>query len=188
LTKGGPRDPGMADLDRFTRAQAQAVDGFETALRELRAGQKRSHWIWYVFPQLAGLGSSTMAARYGLRGVDEATRYLRDPLLRARLLDLLRIIDTQIQGRPASGISGGPARSLVTLMGSEIDARKLVSSLTLFREIARRLRTQEGHTGADTEDALAEYLEVASGADAVLEAAAAQGLPECAWTRRELGG
>ena len=76
-------DPSVSDtLGRFKTAQANPRSGFTAALRELRAGQKRTHWIWSVFPQLAGLGASPMAVTYGLRDVDEATAYLQDPLLR----------------------------------------------------------------------------------------------------------
>lgn len=144
-----------ADLDRFVRAQA--LD-FDRALAELSAGRKRSHWIWYVFPQLAGLGSSPMAERYGLRGADEATAYLRHPTLRARLLDAARAVLAYLQlERPAR---------LELLMGSGIDALKLVSSMTLFREIARRVNDDE----------------MFAAAEAILKAAAEQGYGECAFT------
>jgi uncharacterized protein (DUF1810 family) len=159
----------MFDLDRFRSAQARSVDGFNTALGELQAGRKRSHWIWYIFPQLAGLGSSAMAVRYGLQGVAEAMEYLRDGTLRGRLLVLTHTLVTQLQGRPA------PA--LRELMGSEIDALKLVSSMTLFRELARRSSRVEP---------LPEYAELAANADAILNIAAQQGFAECAPTLREL--
>ena len=125
----------MSDLDRFKSAQASTVDGFETALGELQAGRKRRHWIWYIFPQLAGRGRSPMAVRYGLQGVAEAMYYLRDSLLRQRLLVLTNTLVTQLQLQPAA--------ALRELMGSEIDALKLVSSMTLFREVARRLSKVE---------------------------------------------
>jgi uncharacterized protein (DUF1810 family) len=159
----------MFDLDRFRSAQARSVDGFNTALGELQAGRKRSHWIWYMFPQLAGLGSSAMAARYGVQGVAEATEYLRDAMLRGRLLALTHAVVTQLQRRPA------PA--LAELMGSEIDALKLVSSMTLFREVARRSSKVE---------TLPDYAELAANADAILSIAAEQGFAECAPTLREL--
>jgi uncharacterized protein (DUF1810 family) len=159
----------MFDLDRFRGAQARSVDGFDTALAELQAGRKRSHWIWYIFPQLAGLGSSAMAIRYGLQGVPEATEYLRDAMLRGRLVVLTHALVTQLQARPA------PA--LHAVMGSEIDALKLVSSMTLFREVARR---------ANEAQPLADYAELAANADAILSSAAAQGFAECAPTLREL--
>jgi uncharacterized protein (DUF1810 family) len=159
----------MFDLDRFRSAQARSVDGFNTALGELQAGRKRGHWIWYILPQLAGLGSSAMAVRYGLQGVAEATEYLRDAMLRGRLLVLTDTLVTQLQRRPAPALG--------ELMGSEIDALKLVSSLTLFREVARRLSNVE--PGPD-------YAELAANADALLSIAAEQGFAECAHTRREL--
>lgn len=159
----------MFDLDRFTSAQARSVDGFRTALRELQAGRKRSHWIWYVFPQLAGLGSSAMAVRYGLHGVAEAMAYLHDATLRRQLLVLTNALVTQLQGRPTPALG--------ELMGSEIDALKLVSSMTLFREVARRTRKIE---------ALPDYAEIGANADAILSIAAEQGFAECALTLREL--
>jgi uncharacterized protein (DUF1810 family) len=147
----------VIDLDRFKRAQ-DGPGGFATALAELEAGRKRSHWIWYVFPQLAGLGQSSAAIHYGLQGVDEAGAYLKDPQLRDRLLRVTTAVLAQLQRDPA------PA--LVHVMGSEIDALKLISSMTLFREVARRMDDHE----------------LAAKADAVLQAARTQGYRECEFT------
>ena len=72
------------DIERFVRAQAGGV--FEEALAEIRAGRKRSHWIWFVFPQARGLGRSPMAERYGIASRDELDAYVNHPLLRGRLL------------------------------------------------------------------------------------------------------
>ena len=141
------------DLGRFTLAQDTGV--FERALTELHAGAKRSHWIWFVFPQLAGLGSSPMAEMYGLHGVDEAMMYLRDQTLRDRLL---RAMNT-VRGQPV------PLR---TLMGSQIDTLKLVSSMTLFREIAKRLNDED----------------VAQAAGEILQTAKREGFAECEFTLR----
>jgi uncharacterized protein (DUF1810 family) len=149
------------DLDRFRRAQ-QGRDGFAAALAELEAGRKRSHWIWYIFPQLAGLGQSAMAVQYGLHGVAEARAYLQDQELRDRLLRVTHAVRAQLQREPE------PA--LADVMGSEIDALKLVSSMTLFREVARR---------AGDED-------LASSAEAILLKAARQGYRDCEYTLREL--
>src|SRR5262245_31529389 len=77
-----------SSLQRFKDAHNQAYAGYETALAEIRAGQKRSHWIWYVFPQLIGLGMSHMSRVYGIADVEEAVAYLRDPELRERLLSI----------------------------------------------------------------------------------------------------
>ena len=159
----------MFDLDRFKRAQDRAVDGFQTALSELQAGAKRSHWIWFIFPQLEGLGRSPMAVQYGVRGADEAAAYLRDQVLRERLLGLTALV--------ASHLRRQPAPALDELMGSEIDAQKLVSSMTLFREIARRMNTL---------DPSQDLADLEAGADAILHAAAAQGYPPCALTLAQL--
>jgi uncharacterized protein (DUF1810 family) len=158
------------DLDRFKSAQDRASGGFNAALSELQAGRKRGHWIWYIFPQLSGLGDSAMSVRYGLQGVAEATAYLRDPLLRDRLLVVTAAVAEQLN-------QGSEPPTLDDLMGSAIDARKLVSCLTLFRDVARRLNGTES---------LPAYAELAAKADAVLGIAAGQGLAECAFTRRQL--
>ncbi len=160
----------MFDLDRFKSAQERTSGGFDTALGELHAGQKRSHWIWYIFPQLAGLGRSSMAVRYGVQEVAEARAYLRDAVLRERLLVLTRTVVRQLQRQPAPPLD--------ELMGSEIDALKLVSSMTLFREVARRLNTIEP---------LPDHAELAANADAILSVAAEQGFAACAATIRMMG-
>lgn len=151
----------MIALDRFKQAQ-DGSSGFATALAELEAGRKRSHWIWYIFPQLAGLGQSSAAIHYGLQGVDEAAAYLRDPVLRDRLLRVTNAVLAQVQRDPA------PA--LADVMGSEIDALKLVSSMTLFRAVARRIDDRD----------------LASRADAILQASRNQGYRECEFTVHEL--
>ncbi|KRE98704.1 calpastatin [Nocardioides sp. Soil777] len=108
----------MADLQRFVRAQDEH-DTFDRALRELRAGRKTSHWMWFVFPQLEGLGRSDMARAYAVQGLAEARAYLDHPVLGARLREccraLLDLRDT----------------SAVAVLGS-VDAMKLRSSMTLF--------------------------------------------------------
>ena len=149
------------DLDRFKLAQ-DGPDGFAAALAEIERGRKRSHWIWYIFPQLAGLGQSSAAIRYGLQSVDEASAYLRDPLLRDRLLRVTRAVLAQLQRDSA------PA--LVDVMGSAIDALKLVSSMTLFRGVARRTNDED----------------LAADADAILNVARSQGYRECDFTMRAL--
>ena len=104
------------DLDRFVRAQ---TDSYDTALAELRAGTKRSHWMWYVFPQIAGLGQSAMARRYAIRDLAEARAYLSHPLLASRYAEATQAL---LRHRD---------RSATAIMGT-IDAMKLRSSLTLF--------------------------------------------------------
>ncbi len=114
----------MADCSSFLAAQnAGNPSAYDRALAELRDGRKRSHWIWFVLPQLAGLGRSAMAQRYGIADLDEARAYLADPLLRQRLEAVVGVIDEQLRQ---------PGQSLEHLMGSGLDAAKTVSSLTLF--------------------------------------------------------
>src|SRR5689334_19633652 len=104
------------DLARFTDAQ----DGvYETVLAELRAGRKRSHWIWFVFPQLRGLGHSATAFRFGVTSLEEATAYLNHPVLGPRLLECAGLLLTH-RGRTARDILGYP------------DDLKVRSSMTLF--------------------------------------------------------
>ena len=154
-------------LQRFKDAQDQRVSGFESALAEIREGGKRSHWIWYVFPQLSGMGSSAAALIYGLDGVAEAEDYLRDPLLRSRLSTIASAVVGQLDRRV----------TLLQLMGSSIDATKLVSSMTLFEHIAQRLHAAEG---------LDEYASLGAAAKKILERAAAEGYPPCQFTLNAL--
>ncbi len=117
-------DDPAADLDRFRSVQnAGHPTGYVRAMAELRSGQKRSHWIWFMLPQLQGLGRSAMAQHYGVNGLAEAKAYLDDPTLRSRLEEVIAVVADQLQK---------PAQSLERLMGSELDATKTISSLTLF--------------------------------------------------------
>ncbi|OBF80402.1 calpastatin [Mycobacterium sp. 852002-51163_SCH5372311] len=104
------------DLKRFVEAQARV---YPSVLEELRAGRKRSHWMWFIFPQLAGLGSSPMAARFGISSLEEAREYLRHELLGPRLHECTQLVN-RVQGRSVSEIFGSP------------DDLKLCSSMTLF--------------------------------------------------------
>jgi uncharacterized protein (DUF1810 family) len=161
----------MFDLDRFRQAQDSPHDGFADALRELGAGRKTSHWIWYVFPQLRGLGGSPMAVQYGLAGPEEAAAYLADRVLAGRLLDAASAVRAHVDPP-----RGSRAR-LETVMGSRIDAQKLVSSMTLFANLARRLDA----VARPDLDALVDH------AEAILAVAATQGYPRCAFTEKALG-
>jgi uncharacterized protein (DUF1810 family) len=105
------------DLGRFRAAQAGV---FDVALNELRAGRKRGHWIWFVFPQVGGLGTSEMSRRYAIGSLAEARAYLADPTLGPRL----RACCAALQALPGDTDIG-------TVMGG-IDALKLRSSMTLF--------------------------------------------------------
>jgi uncharacterized protein (DUF1810 family) len=104
------------DLKRFVDAQAPV---YRNVVEELRGGRKRNHWMWFVFPQLRGLGGSPTAVRYGISSLDEARAYLRHELLGPRLHECTRLVN-EVQGRSAAEIFGWP------------DDLKLCSSITLF--------------------------------------------------------
>jgi uncharacterized protein (DUF1810 family) len=105
-------------LQRFVAAQ-DAGRTYDHAAAELRAGRKTSHWMWFIFPQIAGLGYSPTAQMYAITSLDEARAYLAHPVLGARLIDCATIL-TGLTGRTAEQIFG------------EVDALKLRSSVTLF--------------------------------------------------------
>jgi len=107
------------ELDRFLSAQALVHD---QALAELRRGRKTSHWMWFVFPQIAGLGRSETAQFYAIRDAAEARAYLAHPLLGPRLIEATRTVSA--------------ARGSATAILGEIDAMKLQSSMTLFAAVA----------------------------------------------------
>jgi uncharacterized protein (DUF1810 family) len=106
----------MSNLQRFIDAQDR---DYPVALAEMRSGRKRSHWIWYIFPQITGLGFSEMSKRYAIQSLDEATQYLHHPLLGPRLITLCNVL-LDLPGRNATEIMGSP------------DDIKLRSSMTLF--------------------------------------------------------
>ena len=107
------------DLQRFVDAQNQGAT-YDRALEELRRGHKASHWMWFVFPQIAGLGQSPTSRRFAISSLEEAQAYLGHPVLGPRLVESATAI-SQLQGRSAAEILGG------------VDAQKLRSSMTLFR-------------------------------------------------------
>src|SRR3954471_8406357 len=92
------------DLNRFVLAQAGDC---ETALAEIRAGRKRSHWMWYIFPQIDGLGFSSMARRYAIKSLDEARAYRDHPVLGPRLVEITEAA-LAVEGRSAHEIFGRP--------------------------------------------------------------------------------
>ena len=107
-------------LDRFLEAQERM---YETALREIKNGEKESHWMWYIFPQLRGLGRSQMAYAYGINGLEEAKAYLDHPILSARLIEICEAL-LEYKDQDIEEILGN------------IDAMKLRSSMTLFALIS----------------------------------------------------
>lgn len=117
---GLSKSAGSYDLGRFKDAQRQDHGGQATALAEIRSGGKSSHWIWYILPQLAALGSSDPARFYGISCLDEAISYLNDDELETNLYEM------------CGAILDSPTDDPVAIMGSSIDAMKLRSSMTLF--------------------------------------------------------
>lgn len=111
--------PDANSLDRFVEAQTLAYPG---ALAEIRRGAKRSHWMWYVFPQIAGLGRSSTAQHFAIRSADEARAYLDHPVLGRRYLESV------------GALQDLPISDPVAVFG-EVDAMKLRSSLTLFEAV-----------------------------------------------------
>jgi uncharacterized protein (DUF1810 family) len=111
--------PDYHDLDRFIDAQAGM---HETALREVRRGAKRSHWMWFIFPQIAGLGHSPMARRYAIANRAEAQAYLAHPVFGDRLREITQALQSLPNPDPERVFGG-------------IDAMKLRSSLTLFASV-----------------------------------------------------
>lgn len=150
-------------LERFHQAQASPWAGYATALAEMRAGRKSSHWIWYIFPQIDGLGRSSTAREYALRDLKEACDYLRDPALRSRYEEITNAVAEHIA-------RGAPIEHL---MGGSTDAYKLISSLTLFRAAALHLVEKEHIT---------DLKRLAETCDAIFERATTQGYPPCLFT------
>lgn len=110
----------MHDLERFYKAQEY---DYETALSEIRNGRKESHWMWYIFPQIAGLGRSTTAEYYAIKSKEEAKGYIEDPVLGKRLIEISQAL-LQVSSDDAEMVMGWP------------DNLKLRSCMTLFAEVA----------------------------------------------------
>jgi uncharacterized protein (DUF1810 family) len=117
MTTGDPYD-----LQRFVAAQ-DSGGTYQRAAAELRNGRKASHWMWFIFPQIAGLGYSPAAQTYAISGLEEARAYLAHPVLGARLIECAAIV---------AGLSGPTAEQIF----GEVDALKLRSSMTLFMHAA----------------------------------------------------
>ena len=109
------------DLNRFVVAQGEGV--YESAMKEIKGGKKRSHWMWYIFPQLKQLGHSSNSKFYGIEDIDEAKEYLAHPLLGQRLREISQVL-CELTGNNAVEIFG------------DIDAIKLISSMTLFDAVS----------------------------------------------------
>lgn len=108
------------NLQRFIDAQQSVID---SVITELKQGRKHGHWIWFIFPQIKGLGHSANSAFYGITSVQEAAAYLQHPILGPRLIECTQLVNS-VEGRSAEDIFG------------EIDAMKFRSSMTLFSQAA----------------------------------------------------
>jgi uncharacterized protein (DUF1810 family) len=107
------------DLQRFIKAQEQSYDGYKQALSEIQQGRKTSHWIWYIFPQIKGLGHSYMSEFYGISGLEEAQEYMKNETLSTRLREI------------TNALLAHSDKSADDILGY-IDAKKVKSSMTLF--------------------------------------------------------
>ena len=122
-------------IERFVKAQEKT---YSAALAELRAGEKRGHWIWWVFPQMRGLGTSEYSVFYGIEDMMEARAYLQHPVLGPRYRDCVEAVQEQLFYR---------GKSPVSVMGSDVDVMKLRSSLELFLDQVLQARTLSGAEG-----------------------------------------
>lgn len=157
--------PEVALLKRFHEAQ-KGNPGYEQALKEIRQGRKTSHWIWYILPQLKILGKSSNAQFYGITDFNEACNYLKDRVLFDHYNQMVQLIEAQLN----KGIS------INVLMGSDIDASKLASSLTLFCSIATYLASTEVNSAHD-------FVELADSCNRILDTIALQGYLRCQKTQ-----
>lgn len=108
------------NLDRFLIAQENS---YKNALQEIKKGKKTSHWMWYIFPQIKGLGKSDIARKFEIENSDEAVDYLKDPVLAERIIELTTILVEEIKEKSAEEIFGFP------------DYLKFQSSMTLFKSV-----------------------------------------------------
>ncbi len=154
----------MPNLQRFIAAQ-NAGNTYQKALKEIERGRKTNHWIWYVFPQIQGMGKSYNSKTYALSDLNEAQAYLLDPLLYSRYQTILFAAHEQLQ-------KGTPIN---VLMGSQIDAQKLNSSLTLF-EIA-------SFSLAHTDE---KYKTLGKLCSSTLDIIKQQGIEKCRYTQKKL--
>lgn len=154
-------------VEPFLKAHANPTAGYDAAVGELQAGRKVGHWVWYIFPQLEGLGKSHAAQRFALADAEEAWAFVSHPLLGARLALAIDTVDQH----------PGP---LHVLMGDPVDARKLVSCLTLFYYVCQR------HLDEADKLLTARAGAMTLACHRLLKKAAGEGLPECAFTLQAL--
>ncbi|WP_454781913.1 DUF1810 family protein [Legionella sp. WA2022007384] len=161
----------MSNIQRFIKAQ-QGQDmyvSFQEAYAELEAGSKQSHWIWYIFPQLKELGFSSMSQHFGVVDFKEACDYLQNEVLFGNYYAIAQLVEQQLKRKIP----------VLMLMHGEVDTKKLVSSLTLFREAASFL-SHQGETSQNF-DALVNCC------DQILKETSKQGYTSCERTLSSCG-
>lgn len=117
-----------SNLDRFVKAQNDSKYNYSEVKKLLEEGKKEGDWIWYIFPQLKGLGSSEMSRKYGIRSIEEAQEYLKHSNLGSRLVELTKIVIGHLE----------KGKTIEDIMGSDIDVKKFRSSMTLFTVAAQK--------------------------------------------------
>ena len=157
----------MANIDRFLTAQNRGRS-FLNAKLEIDNGRKKSHWIWYIFPQIDGMGRSGMAEKYAIANLSEACEYLSNSSLLRRYQDILISVNDKLTDHV----------DVVQLMGSHIDALKLTSSLTLFEAAAQYL--------SQTKPQQNEFQQFAILCSNTLNLLTNQGFPKCEYTLSKL--
>lgn len=155
---------GNKRLDRYHKAQNDNTYGYAHAFSEIQEGRKRSHWIWYIFPQLEILGKSPSAKLYGIKDFNEACDYLKDPVLFKRYFELIKLTEEKLKSIPLSH-----------LMGGFPDDRKFISSLTLFQATSNYLNSKE-------KDSQNKYHELYETCNRVFKQIARQGYSPCQQT------
>lgn len=145
------------NLMRFHKAQEKY---YNQAFEEIKTGKKTGHWIWYIFPQIKGLGKSSNSSEYAISDFNEACDYLNDPKLFTRYVTMIKLVESQLK------------IPIKTLMGSDTDAKKFASSLTLFQSAATYLSFQSNDTSQELKDLERCCIKI-------LDAIAEQGYPRC---------
>lgn len=145
------------NLVRFHKAQDKY---YNQAFKEIKTGKKTGHWIWYIFPQIKGLGKSSNSSEYGISDFNEACDYLNDPKLFKRYVTMVKLVESQLK------------IPIKKLMGSDTDAQKFASSLTLFQSAATYLSLQSNDTSQELKD-------FERCCTKILDAIAKQGYPRC---------
>ena len=122
------------DINRFIKAQQEPYSGYQQALSEIQEGQKRGHWIWYIFPQMKGLGRSEISQFYGINGREEAKAYIEHPILRDRLVEISEaVLNNEKSVYDIFGQDAIKVRACILLFAS-------VSDIPVFKQLKSKYR------------------------------------------------